>query len=244
MGSVVLDVLRDLKLCNPQIGEISFITYPDAPGFEERSLRGGPALREVFKKAAALAESAGCDVPLWDIAWSLANTPEVLQQLVAQALGHDVNGQPSETVRFTTPKSGVRYAQEKIEGLKSGLVLAVCSKCRLADGATVHIPMMDFRCKTSPENQKKVESALRRMGQKRGYVLDSGRSYHYYGMDLMDEPAWIQFMGRCLLLSPLVDSRYVAHRLIEGTCALRLSTSERHPTCPTVVANLQERAAP
>jgi len=125
-----------------------------------------------------------------------------------------------------------------MRGLKSNVVLAVCSRCHLADGSIVHIPMLDFRCKQSPVNQQKVESSLRAVGQRRGYVLESGLSYHYYGHDLMGERSWIQFMGKCLLLSPLVDSRYIAHRLIDGACALRVNTSGRHPKHPTVVANL------
>jgi hypothetical protein len=243
IGSAALEVLRELKYRHPQIEEITFVTYPDSPGFEERSQQQGPGLRDVFHRAASLAQSTNCDVPLWDIAWSLANTPDVFEQLVTQSLGHDLNGQPSQTFCFATAPLGVQYIREKIQGLRSDVVLAICSKCRLVDGSVAHIPMMDFRCKSSPENQKKVESSLRGVGQKAGYILESGRSYHYYGIDLMDEKSWIQFMGKCLLLSPLVDSRYIAHRLIEGTCALRVSTSERHPKFPTVVANLQERVA-
>jgi hypothetical protein len=243
IGSTALEVLLELKYRRPQIEEIRLVTYPDKPGFEERSLQQGPGLRDVFHRAASLAQSTNCDVPLWDIAWSLADTPDIFEQLVTQSLGHDLNGQPSQIFCFATAPSGVQHIREKIQGLRSNVVLAICSKCRLADGSVAHIPMMDFRCKSSPENQKKVESSLRGVGQKAGYILESGRSYHYYGIDLMDEKSWIQFMGKCLLLSPLVDSRYIAHRLIEGTCALRISTSERHPTFPMVVANLQERVA-
>jgi len=238
MGSSALEVLLDQKLHNPQIRMISFVSYADTAGFEERSLYGGAALSDIFNKAALLAESTGCDVPLWDIAWSLASTPEVFEQLIAQALKHDLRGQPTQTVGFETPSSGVQSVLEEIKGSKNNVVFAVCSKCQLADGSIVHIPMMDFRCKPSPENLQTVKSSLRGAGQKKGYVLESGRSYHYYGLDLMDEKSWIQFMGKCLLLSPLVDSRYIAHRLIEGTCALRVSTSERHPKRPTVVASL------
>jgi hypothetical protein len=237
-GGSALEVLIDQARLHPEICKISFVSYADAPGFEERSLNGGTALSDIFSKAALLSESTGCDVPLWDIAWSLANTPEVFEQLVAQALQHDLKGRSTQTFSFETPSTGIRPVQEIIDGLKSNFVLAVCSKCQLLDGSTAHIPMMDFRCKPSPENQQKVESSLRGIGQKRGYVLESGRSYHYYGLDLMDETSWIQFMGKCLLVSPLVDSRYIAHRLMEGKCALRVSTSSRHPRCPRVVACL------
>ncbi len=238
IGSTALEVLHELKRRNPQIGQVSFITYPDAPGFEERSLGGGPALRDIFHRAASLAASTGCDVPLWDIAWCLANAPDVFEQLIAQALGHDVEGQPRQPFVFEKPASAEQFVQDKIRGLKSNFVLAVCSKCHLADGSIAHIPMLDFRCKPSPGNEQKVESSLRAVGQRSGYVLESGRSYHYYGLDLMDEKSWIQFMGKCLLLSPVVDSRYIAHRLIDGASALRINTSCRHPKQPTVVAKL------
>jgi hypothetical protein len=238
-GSTALDVLFDQKSRNRQIRKMRFVSYPDAPGFEERCLNDSRSpLSQTFSRAATLAKLTNCDVPLWEFAWLMANTPEVFDRLVAQALEHNTDERRSQTFSVEASSLSPEWARKKLEGQSSHLVLAFCSKCQLADDSLVHIPMMDFRCEPCPTNQQKVESALRGIGQRRGYILNSGRSYHYYGLDLVDEISWIEFMAKNLLLSPLTDSRYIAHRLIDGTCALRISTSLRHPDIPRVVAKL------
>lgn len=58
--------------------------------------------------------------------------------------------------------------------------------------------------------------------------FDSGRSFHGYGATLVTATEWRQLMGRLLLankpnLLPLIDPRWVGHRLIAGYSALRWS---------------------
>jgi hypothetical protein len=123
--------------------------------------------------------------------------------------------------------------------------LVVCSRVEdrrqggRQHGTTVrHIPMMDFRCEPSDRNRELVIMAMRKLGQQNGVVLESGRSYHYYGFDLLDEASWRDFMYRCLLLAPFTDSRYIGHRLLGGTARLRISASRHKPAVPHVVAVL------
>lgn len=114
--------------------------------------------------------------------------------------------------------------------------LAVTSKMRLFNNKKVfHIPMMDFSCTVSPENLKMIQGFLRKIKQ-RGVVLLSGRSYHFYGIDLLYSKNWLRFLGKCLLFTSYTDSRCIGHRLIEGYSSLRISEEERKPTLPTVVA--------
>src|SRR5213075_183801 len=67
------------------------------------------------------------------------------------------------------------------------------------------IPMMDFRCTPSASNLDRIQRALRALGQSAGAVLASGRSYHFYGFQLLPPNEWSDFLARCLLLAPLVD---------------------------------------
>jgi len=237
-GSTAIQVLLELKRLHNEIRRISFVFYADAPGFEERSL-GDPslALRSIFDKANSLAQSTGCDVPLWIFAWFLTNDSESLRQLLAQTLKHDLERRSNNTLTVDLPSLNIRSIQDKIDNLDTNFLLGVCSRCQLADGSIAHIPMMDFRCQSTDENLRKVQTTIRGIGQSKGYILESGRSYHFYGLDLLDEKSWLKFMARCLLLSPLVDSRYIAHRLIDEMCVLRLSTSARHPKVPVVVGS-------
>jgi hypothetical protein len=140
----------------------------------------------------------------------------------------------------------VQQLEDKCLASDRHWALAVASECRLRNGSTVHIPMMDFRCKRNSQNLRKIIAALRRIhgtdSNARGhiaYVLESDHSYHSYGLQLLDTERWFQFLGQCLLLSPLTDSRYIAHCLQHGKSTLRVSTSSRHNKAPDLVAILE-----
>lgn len=97
--------------------------------------------------------------------------------------------------------------------------------------------MMDFNCKISSDNLKKIKKFLKRIGQK-GIVLISGKSYHYYGIKLLSEKDYFIFLGKCLLFSGYADSRFIGHRLIDSYTSLRISKDIKHPKVPKVVAIL------
>lgn len=98
-----------------------------------------------------------------------------------------------------------------------------------------HIPMIDFSCEISSENLRKIQGFLMKIKQK-GVVLRSGRSYHYYGIELLPERDWFTFLGKCLLFTGHTDSRNIGHRLIDGHSSLRISEQKRRPHLPKVVA--------
>jgi hypothetical protein len=101
---------------------------------------------------------------------------------------------------------------------------------------------MDFRVSAADpvleSHRDKLLLALKGMGEQRGLLFKSGASFHYYGLRLMDETEWRQFLGRCLLTAPLTDARYVAHRLIEGFGVLRIASTRRKPVSPFLVGAL------
>jgi hypothetical protein len=64
------------------------------------------------------------------------------------------------------------------------------------------------------------------------YVYSSGRSFHVYYPTLITHDEWVRFMGSALLLNmthhaPVVDQRWVGHRLIGGYAALRWSCNTK-----------------
>lgn len=99
-----------------------------------------------------------------------------------------------------------------------GTSLSVCSSVTVA-GQTRHIAMVDFQTGAMIED---IVEGMRRIAE-RGVVIESTRSFHYYGTALLDGAAWRRFMGWSLLLDHIVDARWVGHCLIEGECALRVS---------------------
>ncbi len=108
----------------------------------------------------------------------------------------------------------------------------------------LHIPLVDFKPPPTKKNLKAIHEAMQAVSQKSGAILISGESYHYYGFELMEQHDWLKFMSHLLLLNDpvtketLVDSRWVAHRLIDGFGALRISPKENGKQNPFVVAEL------
>jgi hypothetical protein len=124
--------------------------------------------------------------------------------------------------------------------LSDNKLLGVTSRVSLIGGGSAHIPMMDFMCAPSEGNLKMLTHLLRNLRQGRGVVLESGRSYHYYGCRLLTEQEWTVFLGKCLLMSGFTDDRYIGHQLIDGHCVLRLSSGKSKTRVPIVVVDLHE----
>jgi hypothetical protein len=120
----------------------------------------------------------------------------------------------------------------------SGEVRGFCSRVTLRGGEIAQLPLLDFQCEVRELNVDAIRVALELLGQRRGALLESGRSYHYYGYDPLNQKEWRQFMSRAVLLDPLVDIRYVAHCMIDDLACLRLDAQLAHPTEPVVVAQL------
>lgn len=124
------------------------------------------------------------------------------------------------------------------QSLRENQLLGLVSSVSLLDQGSRHIPMMDFKCSPSTKNLEVLTLLLRKIGQRNGYLLGSGRSFHYYGMELLREEEWRVFLGKCLLMSEYVDERYVGHQLVDGYCVLRLSAGRLRATVPTVAVEL------
>jgi hypothetical protein len=151
-----------------------------------------------------------------------------------EALVHDT----AERLAYELPSADLD--EQRIDSLAADLgpdfALALTSLVTLSDRSSGHIPMLDLKCDTSLEAQRSVVELFRRIGSPHGALLDSGQSYHYYGFEVVTESEWRVFLGKCLLSALLVDTRYIAHRLIDGFCSLRINATVTKPKVPTVVA--------
>lgn len=105
-------------------------------------------------------------------------------------------------------------------------------------GHGTHLPMVDFSIpKNDYDSLHIVIESLRLLDLGPGYVLDSGSSYHFLGTKPMsDEYYNRQFIPKLVLLSPIVDHRWAAHRQLSGYAALRVTKTPRHEHEPRLVA--------
>lgn len=141
---------------------------------------------------------------------------------------------------FQGDEEGTRRAVARTTaGLRAGRILALRSRCISADaGWERHLQMLDFRLPVEPASQRVIEATLRTMGLQ-GWLLSSGRSYHFLGAQVMSSPqSLMAFLGRAMLYAPIVDGRWVAHQMIEGQCALRISSGNADQIVPILIAQV------
>lgn len=225
-------VVLSLPLLNPSLKVLTFTSYVPSSGFEERLAKSkDPHVRRITKKADALRSMTKDRLVQWETILAAFERVRDLEWLVKEALLHDGRREVSTRFEIAVNSLTPERLQELIDGLGGDEVLALCSVCRLEDGSVAHIPMMDYRCPPHLYNFRRVELSLKEMGQE-GALLKSGRSYHFYGFQTLSHEDWVKFMGRSLLLAPLTDSRYIAHRLIAGTCVLRITANKDKPKVP------------
>jgi len=215
----------------PSLRVLNFTKYKPRPGSDERL----PTSDEVAWRARALASISKNKTLAWK-SFIIASSPtQRANGFIREALKHSA----PKFLRIPAGDLSQTRLEEERTRLSDDQVLALCSSCELLDGRARHIPMMDFMCVCSSTNLQKIKRALIELGQEKGAIVDSGRSYHFYGFDLMKQREWEKFLARCLLLYPLTDSRYIAHCLL-GDAVLRIThtKTEIKPREPTVIEYL------
>ena len=141
---------------------------------------------------------------------------------------------------FRGDAAGTRQALEAATaGLRPGRILALRSLCVGGSAAPDrHLQMLDFRLPVNDASERIVEATVRAMGL-HGWLLSSGRSYHFLGSRTLASPEELMaFLGRALLFAPIVDGRWVAHQMIEGQCALRVSSGNPEQIVPALVSEV------
>jgi hypothetical protein len=228
-----LDLLREKPifdffpaLCElqPRIVELHFATYRRRPGLSERlKERLGPSDDGLRQAAEQL---SGQGIEFWDAVLSLALERGTLREsFVEAALLHNFN-LPERSFVLTRQQLLDRGLAELVPQLSSGEGLLVRSKLHLDSGEVAYLPMLDFSCPCHGENARAIRKLVQLAGSSEGVLARSGRSYHFYGVSLLSEKQWLRFMAMALLFAPITDSRYVAHRLLDGECRLKIVDSD------------------
>ena len=111
------------------------------------------------------------------------------------------------------------------------------SKVKLEEGQVQHIPMVDFMCPCSDQGPQRVVDTLSVLGEREGFIVESGKSYHYWGIHLLSEEEWRNFMRR-RQTQEIIGYDWPFSQLQDGFSVLRISTSPTKPHLPKVIARI------
>jgi hypothetical protein len=233
VGKPVMHAIQELLRGLPDLSRITFVAYRPAPGLDSRLARETDPAVDIRQTAEQLRQEFG--IPFWDAILAISmKRGDVPDRYVELAILHDKS--PDEYhVDILQSEVSIKKVDSIVRELKEGFSLALSSKVQLKNGEFAHIPMMDFRCPPSLRNGVVVKKALNAMGEEAGFLIDSGRSYHFYGIRLLTQEEWVKFLAMGILFSPIIDARYIAHRLADGACRLRVWTGPHKPSTPTVL---------
>ncbi|PQO28496.1 hypothetical protein DTL21_28255 [Bremerella cremea] len=227
-----LDAIELVECMVDEMQEIrkwSFVSYSHPPPLQSRY---NPNAAETLAIARALDLRGELGLPFWDsVLLSLFGEDGVdARGLLVEAQRHqELRGKEfwltAEELRSGALRSVVAGAGEHV---------GICSEVLLSSGHVRHVPLLDFHC-PSPSNLGLVRQVCERILTKRVAILQSGESFHAYGLCLLTAEDLTELLHRALLFSPIVDRAYVAHQLIEKRCVLRVTNSSEKPLVPRVV---------
>jgi hypothetical protein len=225
------NVLEAVVRANPVIATLTTFTPRLAPQLLERGQMTSEDM-EIIEAAHVL--KANTSLPFWDaVMTTLMRADRPPEKVLTAALYHNPINDGLQTLHV---KNVVRSQLLAVEAnLPTNSILAVASRVVCTDGVVRHIPQIDFHCPESAATTELVLSVLNAL-RLRGYLLASGKSFHFYGIELLAENELTRFLGRVLLFSPIVDRAWISHQLIEGQTALRLSSRPGYGAPPKLVS--------
>jgi hypothetical protein len=199
--------------------------------------------REVSESARVLARSAREDCNtrgygFWDrMLWGAARSDaETRLGIFSRATAHGT----AEVVRerMSVEAFGEAMQNGAFTDLPGRQIVSLCSRVELHESPPgMHLPMIDFALGSGPHNDAVIVDVVESLGLY-GSIVDSGRSYHFYGGRVIRESELPRFLANAQLLGPLVDHRWASHQILEGECSLRISTDrERHEVPQRLVAS-------
>lgn len=228
-GGRISSVLGLIFSANPTIESFTAVEYVDPPLIQERL--AGIENTLIFEQGVKMRQETL--LPFWDsvLAQALHGSMDA-HQIVEAALFHNTQPEVSHRIEAVNAE---KQMDSLLSGKWRGSTLALSSGVTLSDGSRRHIPMLDFHIPANDVTYSTVVKCLNSLAVGKFAIVDSGKSFHAYGMTLLDASGLRDFLSRALLLSPIVDTRYIAHQLRDNQCKLRVAATPRKPTEPRVL---------
>lgn len=220
-----LDILENYIIQNQQVTTLTFCSYPKQVLIQEE-LKLSESANAFINNALKFRKET--DLPFWDsLMLSFFNKKHVPDALLHCALRHNNNVSRIKT-------NDIKAIRDYLS-CNPDANLSLNSEVTIENGGTKHFFMIDFHVRQS-ENNLVTISKLLKILQLKGYILDSGESYHFISKNLYDLEIIIDLLAKALLFSPLIDRAWVAHQILERSCSLRVGT--KHQKKPFLIKDI------
>lgn len=221
----------------PMASTIRVSLIKAAPRVQSR-VEGASASELLVEQARAIRSAAG--IPFWH-ALFIAGELEpagVPTDILHSAMYHqDSSGHETKEI-VTSDETPAQLAALAVRAPAEGRdSLALLSLVTLPNGEDRYLPMLDFTSKAArPGSASTVRAAIEVL-ETTGILCSSARSFHFYGSRLVTREEQLDFWARALLLTPIVDERWIAHQIRGQVGALRFSANEQG-VVPKVIAEI------
>lgn len=212
------DLILTIASSHSSIDAFYFVPFKFDGGVEDRIHSVSKKEVEYFRRARERKVDRG--VSFWEAFLGLCvedGCPS--ERAICLALHHNENRY------IEVPSSNLRNFFEV-----SDQSIGINSRVRLGNGSVMHIPMLDFKVPVSATAQRVVRQVLIELNCS-GYLLKSGKSYHFISNQIVSEDSLMDLLARFILLAPISDKAWAAHMIIERSATLRISPKGSFVPC-------------
>jgi hypothetical protein len=209
------DAIASLLESNSEIKTLRFFNFSTSTKLQQRRSTFAPHEIHLIDQALDTKNREG--IRFWEAMLRvLAKEGASTKELIAEVFYH----QPNRDYLYVD-RADIRTFSPKL----NGGAIALNSKVLLHDGSSRHLSLLDFKIRSGPQALQLAENCISALGL-RGFLLDSGRSYHFIGVDPVTESALLELLAKFVLLHPIADAAWAAHQSIERSASLRVSSRD------------------
>jgi len=236
---VEVEALTAAVLAHVPFGSTIRVSLIKAAPRVQRRVSGSEPSEKLIDEARAIRSAEG--TPFWHALFMAGERdPQGVPADILRSAMYHQGASQHETIEVVTSADTPAFLARLATGgeVTGRDSLALQSRVTLAEGDELYLPMLDFTSKATKPGSASTARAAAEVLDTSGILCASARSFHFYGHRLVTKDEQLDFWSRALLLTPIVDERWIAHQIRGQVGALRFSANE-HGAVPKVLAEIR-----
>lgn len=219
-----IDVIKKIVTHETSIEKIQLVEFDNYELIQNR-IDISEELKDVFNSALALREKY--KIPFWDS----FNVSLFNKELTKFDFFNDILFQNiSRKTAFLARNEALNISSTNFQNYTA------LSSIVYVNSEILHMPLLDFHIPVNLNNETIAINVIKHLGLK-GYLLDSGKSYHFIGSMFLTEIDLKFVLYKALLFTPIIDRAWISHQLLQGYCCLRIT--KKYDRLPILVSIIE-----